>query len=246
MDITPKEKKTLSALYKSGMSSVSDLAKHTLINRTTLYPILENLAGKGLVSRVRIEGRVMFQALPVEELKEWAERKKKEALRTTDDLVDWAKKQKKGEGNMLLSEIKYFEGLDGVMSLYHDTWRNNKEKKIYALTDYERAYEVMGDEFLRNDYFKRRVEKGVRIKSMLPDSKIGRADIPQAKTLLRDMRFIDLFEDLGIEINVYDDKVALFAFDKKRPSGILIKNETIANAFKHILKYLWGTTKKPT
>jgi len=246
MDITPKEKNTLSALYKNGASSVSSLAKNTLINRTTLYPILENLVSKGLVSRVKLEGRIIFQALPIEELRAWADRKKQEAVEATNDLVKWAKKQEKGEKNSLLSEIKYFEGLDGVMNLYHDTWRNNKEKKIYALTDYERAYAVVGEAFLRDDYFKQRVARGVKVQSLLPDSKIGRKDLKTAKELLRDMRFIDLFKELGIEINVYDDKVAIFAFDTTRPSGVLIKNSIIAKAFRNILQYLWSTTKKVT
>ena len=129
------------------------------------------------------------------------------------------------------------------MSLYHDTWRNNEEKVIYAITDYEKAYATIGNEFLRNDYFLRRVKKGVKVKSLLPDSEIGRKDLKTAKELLRDMRFIDLFDDLGIEINVYDDKLALFAFDEKKPSGVLIKNKTIARAFKHIFEYLWRSAK---
>lgn len=243
--IDTKEKSILAALYKSGQSSVSNLAKVTLINRTTLYPLLEKLVKKGLVSNVQFEGKNLYEAISLHDLKLWAERKKNESIQTTNEFFDWAKEQTQGPKNILLTDIKYFEGLDGVKNLYHDTWRNNSEKMIYALTDYEKAYDIVGDEFLRNDYFKQRVNHGVHVKSLLPNSEIGKHDITMAKELLRDMRFIDLFQDLGIEINLYDNKVAIFAFDKHRPSGILIKNQTIAKAFKHIFEYLWKNGKSP-
>lgn len=243
--IDTKEQTILSFLYQEGSSSVSAIARGTLINRTTLYPVLEKLLKKGLVTKLQVEGHVVFAAIPLKELQAWGERKKKEAEKETKQFLDWAQKQQEETTPSLHSEIKYFDGKEGVMSLYHDTWRNNKEKVIYAITDYEKAYQTMGDEFLREDYFLQRVQKGVRVKSLLPDSKVGRADVASAKELLRDMRFIDLFEDLGIEINVYDDKLALFAFDEKKPSGVLIKNNTIAEAFKHIFAFLWKKGKVP-
>ncbi len=139
--------------------------------------------------------------------------------------------------------MKYFEGHAGVQALYGDTWRDNAGKEILAITDYEQAYAVMGDQFFREEYFKQRVGHGVRVKSLLPDSPIGRADAKHAAELLRDMRFINLFKKLGIEINIYDDKVALVAFDAKKPSGVMIKNQIIARAFRNIFEYLWKTGK---
>ncbi|MCB9798785.1 hypothetical protein H6758_03605 [Candidatus Nomurabacteria bacterium] len=241
MLLSEKEKKTLSGLLQNGPSSVSDLSKIILINRTSLYPILEKLLSRGLVSKIQIEGHTVYKALSHQELSSWAKRKQDQTIQETKAFIEWTHTQPR-RPQTLLSEIKYYEGLDGVMNLYDDTWRDNKEKTIYALTDYEQAYKVVGDEFLRNNYFKKRIEKGVKVKSLLPESAIGKKDISQASALLREMKFIDLFKDLGIEINVYDDKLAIFAFDPKNPSGILIKNNTIANAFKHIFAFLWKSS----
>lgn len=242
--IDTREQVVLGALYHQGSSSISTIAKATLINRTTLYPILEKLLHKGLVTQVRMEGKVFYDAISLSELETWIERKEDEASMARSELVSWAQKQKKDAPHSLVADIKYFDGLEGVMNLYNDTWRENREKVIYALTDYEKAYAVVGNAFLRNKYFEQRVKHGVRVQSLLPDSAVGRKDVKDAQKLLREMRFIDLFEDLGIELNVYDDKVALFAFDAERPSGVLIKNKTIADAFKHIFAYLWKTGKK--
>lgn len=236
--LNSSEKKVLAGLYKLGRSSVGPLAKETLINRTTLYPILEKLMAKGLVSKLEAEGKVIFNPLTADEFKEWVKRKKQEAVNGAEELLAWSEVQKKSGGNPLISEIKYFEGAEGVKNLYADTWRDNAEKMIFAITDYKSAYQTMHN-FFRNEYFPARVRHEVRVKNLIPESSEGRRDMKEAKQMLREMKFIKFFEDLGIEINIYDSKVAIVAFDAKKPSGVIIKNEKIAGAFKNIFNYLW-------
>lgn len=241
--INEKEKKVLSCLFKIKKGFVSNIAKETLINRTTLYPILDRLLAKGLVSKIIIEEKIAYQAVSIEEFKHWLLTFEMNTKKQTQNLSQWAETQKKSSTNSLLSDIKYYEGMDGVKNLYADTWRNNKEKMIYAITDYSKAYETMHT-FFREEYFKARTQHGVRVKNLIPESKVGRRDLKEAKKLLRQMKFIEIFEDLGIEINIYDSKVMIVAFDQRSPSGILIQNETIAKAFKNIFEYLWKNTKK--
>jgi sugar-specific transcriptional regulator TrmB len=242
--INDKEKIILQTLYKQGNSptGINKLSKETLINRTTLYPMLEKLAHKGLVSRFIFEGKTVFQAISIEGLKELMVRKEKEFKKNSENILSWAKAAKSTENNSLLSNVKYFEGFDGVKDLYSDTWRENKDKMIYAITDYKSAYECMKD-FFKEDYFKTRVKYGVRIKNLLPESEEGKRDLSGAKGLLREMKFIKIFQDLNVEVNIYDSKLSIIAFDKKNPSGILIKNDKIAGAFKNIFEYIWEKTK---
>lgn len=239
--LNSSEKKVLAGLYKLDKATVGNIAKEVLVNRTTLYPILEKLLSKGLVSKVNIEGKIVFQSLTNDELKEWVKRKKEEVVNSADNLLQWIESQNKSTGT-LLSEMKYYEGYDGVKNLYADTWRDNKEKMIYAITDYKSAYETMGS-FFRKDYFPARVRHGVKVKNLIPESSEGRKDLKEAKQMLREMKFIKFFEDLGIEINIYDSKLAIVAFDKNKPSGVIIKNDKIAMAFKNIFNYLWETVK---
>ena len=240
--LNEKEKRVLEALYKLGNVAISKVAKETLINRTSLYPILNKLMTKGLISKLTIEGKAVFQPISLEEFKEWLIRSEQEFKKNSENILNWTKTIKFGKGSSLFSDIKYFEGFDGVKNLYSDTWRDNKEKMIYSITDYKGAYECMKD-FFRDDYFKTRVKRGVRVKNLLPESAEGRDDLKGAKELLREMKFINLFQDFNIEINIYDFKVSIIAFDKKNPAGVLIKNEKIAMAFKNIFEYLWKNTR---
>jgi len=241
-NLNENEKKVLASLYKLEDGVVNKIAKDTLINRTTLYPILEKLAEKGLVSKVKIEGKIRFQPISREELKLWAKRKEEELKNANSKLLDWIESQGENKKSSMASEIKYFEGMEGVKNLYSDTWRENNDKIIYAITDYKNAYENMGN-FFRKEYFPARIKHGVWVKNLIPESPEGKRDIETAKEMLREMKFVKLFEDLDIEINIYNDKTAIVAFDKKNPSGVIIKNEKIAEAMKSIFEYLWKKTK---
>ncbi|MBU0598419.1 hypothetical protein KKF61_05550 [Patescibacteria group bacterium] len=241
--INEKEKRVLTGLYKLKKGFVSQIAKETLINRTTLYPLLDKLLAKGLVSKHTIEGKVAYQPISLNDFKNWVKRTEQDTKKQAQELVNWAESQKISTKNSLLSDIKYYEGFDGVKNLYADTWRNNKDKIIYAITDYKKAYEVMRD-FFRKEYFQTRVDHGVRVKNLIPESEEGRQDLKEAKEMLRQMKFIPLLKDFGIEINIYDAKVVIIAFDSRNPSGILIKNEIISRAFKNIFEHLWKNTRQ--
>lgn len=240
--INKNEKRVLRSLYALENATVYEIAKHTLINRTTLYPILEKLLEKGLVTKIKIEGNTYFQPISVKDFTLWAKRIKDALDKENQEFIDEIKNQSRREATTLLPEIKHFSGMEGVKNLYADTWRDNPEKIIYAITDYEKAYETLGD-FLYKDYFPQRIKHGIRVKNILPDSAIGRRELKNKKSLLREMKLIDIFKDLNIEINIYGSKVAIIAYDKKNPSGVLIKNEKIAGALKNIFEHIWKHSK---
>jgi sugar-specific transcriptional regulator TrmB len=239
--LTQKEKRVFEALYKIGLSKINDISKETLINRTAIYHTIDLLLKKGLVTKTNKENSVYFQTISLDEYKIW----KKIQLQNLSDQIDKIEHQIKYTQNnspSLNSEIKFFEGFDSIKNLYSDSWRNNKNKQIHAITDYKQAYETMGD-FFENEYFKDRISHGIHVKSLLPYSLYGKRDLKNSKKLLREMRFLDIFKDLGIEFNVYDDKVSIISFDRKKPTGILIKNRLISDALRNIMEYIWKNQK---
>jgi sugar-specific transcriptional regulator TrmB len=240
--LNDNEKKVLTSLYRLEEGSVAKISKDTLINRTTLYPILENLANNGLVSKVKLEGKTIFQPISEVDFIEWAKRKELEIKKINESLLNWVKTQTKSSKSSLITDVKYFEGHEGVKTLLNDTWRENPQKIIYSLTDYEKAYGAM-EKFFREEYFPQRINHGVKVVSLSTESIIGKKEAKEAEKFLREVRFIKLSRDFDIEINIYNDKLALIAYDKKNPSGVLIKNEKIAEAMKNIFEYLWKTAK---
>ncbi|MDH4358376.1 MAG: hypothetical protein OEV37_00290 [Candidatus Berkelbacteria bacterium] len=241
--LSEKEKKVLSGLYELSRATVWDLSKEVGINRTTLYPILEKLLERGLVSKLSVEGHTVYEPILYKDFKRWISRERKKAKDAANDLLRWVDAQEKNSAPALLSDFKYFEGHGGVEALYADSWRENKGKIIYCITDYKAALTTMGD-FFNNEYFPDRVSRGVCVKNLVPESALGRSELKRKKELLREVKFIDIFEDLGIEVNIYDDKISIVAYDKKLPSGVLIKNAKIAEALRKIFEYLWRENKR--
>ena len=85
--LSEKETKVYLDLLRVDNSSVLDLAKQTNILRTTIYPILESLETKGLISRTKIGKKIRFQAEPPERLETYIEAQKVK-LNEQSKLVD--------------------------------------------------------------------------------------------------------------------------------------------------------------
>lgn len=236
--LSTKEQKIIEVLASCGKSSVRTLTQEALINRTTIYPILEKLIEKGLVKKYEYNDITYFETINEQEFELWSKKQRMLFLGQLTELDSVIKNKNRIE-KTLKTSVKYFEGYDGVTVSYQDTYQDNQEKIIYAITDYDSAYKNLND-FLEKDYFPARVNQKVRVQSILSKkSKMGSKDKSRAKELLRDMRYIDILNGLGIEINIYSNKIHIVSFDKKNPSAVIIQNEIIARAFKEIFSYIW-------
>ncbi len=239
--LSEKELLVFGSLQRLGRSLVSETAQETLLNRTALYHTLSLLIDKGLINELKIERVSYYEPISLGEYAIW-KRRKVEAL--NNDLLDIERAiaSNTNEHQTLRSKFKYYEGFEALKNLYAETWRSNQKKEILAITDYQKAYETLND-FFENEYFPDRVKRKIKVLSLLPKDKFGVRDLKREKELLREMRFSDLFKDLGIEINIFDNSVALFAFDKKKPTGILIENMLIARTFEKMFRFIWEKSK---
>jgi sugar-specific transcriptional regulator TrmB len=240
--LSQKEQTVLACLFQIHKGAVNQISKETTINRTSLYPILGKLMEKGLVSSFIQDGITVYEAIEPEAFKSWLKNKTKEITEETVTLANWLKSVSSEQAPSLISKIKYYEGFEGVKAMYADTWRNNKNKMIYAITDV-RAVEESMSKYTYKEYMPERIAHGVRVKDIMTDNKEGRKAVKISKQYLREAKLAKgLFENLGIEINIYDNKMAIAAYNKQKPCGVIIENEKIASAMKNIFEHLWKLT----
>ena len=235
-----EKKRVLTCLMNSEPLVVSEISRRTSMNRTAVYRPLYSLEEMGLVTRSKSEKGDVFNAISMDLYKKWRQKKLEEVTADLDDIESLAIASK---NVMSPPQVQYYLGAKQVENLYHDSWRNNPEKIIYAITDYDSAYETLGS-FMENDYFPERVKRGIRVESILPDSKKGKEDVARAKELLRTMCVLDDIKDIGLEMNIYHDRVSLVQFNNTKPAGILIISETIANSLKKMFTVLWSKGKE--
>ena len=88
-----------------GYCPISRLSKETLINRTSLYPIIEGLIKKGLVSSSIQNGIALFEPIKPEFFKDWLSNKKKETSNQITQLENWLKQTKSSKKDVNRQEI---------------------------------------------------------------------------------------------------------------------------------------------
>ena len=238
--LNEKERRVLESLFKLGQSTVNQVSKDTLINRTALYHTIDSLSKKGLITKIEKDKISYYESIPIDQYELWANLKIKSAKDEIQTDVQRFMAVSQDKKLSLYADVKYFEGFEAIKNLYYDTIYSNKGRELFSITDYESGYSNIG-EWMNKEYLVERVKQGVSVRNIVPDTKYGRGYISSAKGLLRDLCFVNMFKDLGIEINLYDDKIAIVMFDQKHPLGIIIKNEIISKAFREIFNYIWKT-----
>lgn len=240
--LTQKEAATYIALLKLSRTSASAVARESGINRSTTYVLLESLVKKGLVSRAaKKDGQVqLYTAASPKRFMQIAEEGKQKY-----DQLGVTAQSMLSELNSLEKDVRqktrvrYFDGLEGVIATYENTLTSNEP--ITAFASSRDMTEILPDYFPQ--YYKRRTERGIRIKSIHSDTDHARKRMPFNKEELRDARMVPSVEfNFSPEIKIYDNKLVLMSL--KEQFGIIIESAELADAFLKIFKLAWNASNK--
>lgn len=233
--LSDKEAGVYLALLAVDNDSVVDLAKKTKINRTTIYPVLESLAKKGLISEVKVDKKVRFQAEPPERLTTFVERQKilfEEKSERLKDIIPQLKSVQRDSGE--LPVIKVYEGREGIISSLEDYFNFAKDKDIsYVLYSKDLVEQTLTSKEKEKFFKLRRNVKHIKSKAIytfeggeLPDDEMSdRLKIDHKKY------------PISCDIGVIGDRVKITTL-KNKFSTILIKNKDIADTFKSLINYI--------
>ncbi len=226
--LSEKEAKVYLAALELGPSVVSDIAQKAKINRVTTYDILEKLIHKGFMSFYARKGVKYFSPTDPEIMI-------KEVKRRTDDLVKSLPELRRIHGKTNHPSVQYFEGIDGIKTIYSDTLKSKTEILNYANSKEVRIHWPNYDE----EYVEKRVKNKIYLRGIAPYDEYGLKVKNEDKKYYREIRLVPL-EEFGFtnEINIYDDKVAIISF-KDELIGMIIESPEIANTQRAIFKMAW-------
>lgn len=74
--LSEKEAATYLYLLKVDNDSVADIAKHTNINRTTVYPVLQQLMQKEFVEELKEKGKIVYRARTPDRIESYLQEQK--------------------------------------------------------------------------------------------------------------------------------------------------------------------------
>lgn len=232
--LSEKEAKVYLALLQVDRDTIPDLSKRTGVNRTTVYPVLESLQKKGLVSEVQEGKKVTYMAEPPERLETFVERQKvvfEEKAARLKDMIPQIKSIQRESGERPV--VKYFEGRDGAISAYEEfyTFDPNIEEEGYFIFNRDLLRQVFTDEELQKFLDIREKKK------LLPTSvyNYSQGEYPFTTKGIKRTRIDEKKYPIKCDISVTRDRVVITTLGDT-VSGFLITSQDIADTIKSLVK----------
>ena len=241
-----KEALVYLSLLELGGAYPSRIAEYSGLNRTTVYKILLNLSVRGLVNEIEKKSKLFYQIEKPDRFIKYAESKVRQAEESLDIVRSIIPEINELHG--LLGDkpkITYYEGLEGITTIYEDHLAINKSYEMLAWADTSEIRGFLPKAFF-DEYVKSKEKIGITTRGIIQDTVEGRqfnsiryGNIK--KDLWPDIRFAskDKFPMTG-EIVVYGkNKVSIVNFSKSNAIGTIIEDERIHNMMKTIFNMCW-------
>lgn len=234
LGLSEKEAQIYLALLQVDNESIQDLAKRTGINRTTVYPVLETLEKKGLVSEVQVGKKTNYEAAAPERLETFVERQRvvlEERSERLKDIIPQIKGLQREKGERPV--IKFFEGRDGAISAYEE---------FYSFADdvEKDGFFIMNTDLLKSVFNEKEL---TRFREIRKNKKISGTVIYNNHDGNR--KFDSVFNSkhisqeflISTDIGIVDDKVIISTLGD-RVTSMLIQSKDFSDTLASLVKYI--------
>ena len=234
--LTKNEAAVYLSLLRRGSSTAGSLVKESGLHRSRVYESLEMLSQKGLAGFVIKDFKKHFQAASPEVLLDFLEEKKKridENKREVEKLLPELKEME----NLKKEEIEgsVFKGKQGLKAIHSDMLKQGTDIMVLGAKGHifsELRYFIPG-------FDRQRVKKGMKWICLCDD--IGFLEKHNLK-LMEARALPERFASRGV-VNIYGDRVAIVLWKERYPTGFLIKNKHISDAFRKWFTFMWENSK---
>ncbi len=248
--LSEKESLVYSTLIKEGGAYPSKIAEITKLNRSTVYKILLDLSVKGLVNEIKKKNKIFYQIEKPSKLLRFA---KDQVTLANDHLESVQKLIPDLEGMYAYlsnkPKITYFEGLEGILSIYDDHIATTEKYEMVAVANANELEKVFPKKFFDN--YRRTKEKiGITTRGIITDSAenatfIDRMYEGYKKDVIPVVKLIPAAEfPFKGEVTIYrNNRVSIVNLNKEHLTGLIIEDETIYNMMKMIFELSWKGVK---
>lgn len=235
LGLTQKEASVYYWLLVQGRSSVSQVSRSAGVNRATGYVILDSLINKGLARISGQKPRQEYIAENPERLIDLCKEAQQEAKLKENLAEELTLELKPIQKTGTRPQVRFYEGVKGIKTVFEDSL-TAQSGNIIAFTSIEDQHASIPNYF--PEYYQRRKEKKIFMRSIFPDTPMGKTRQQENKNEYRDSVLVSA-EIYGIHpaINVYDDKLMIASF--REELGIIIASDEIAEAMKKIFELAW-------
>jgi sugar-specific transcriptional regulator TrmB len=241
--LSDKEVDVYLTLLKVDNSSVIDLSKNTKILRTSVYPILDALKEKGLVSEVLVGKKVFFQAEPPERIEFYIESQKirlEEQGALAKEFIPRLKGLSREKGERPI--VKIYVGREGIFKANEETYGNiqkndDDSNNVYFVYPYDLVENMVSSSELKKAR-SQRTSKNIKSKAIYTYSKGEREETEGSERVKIDG---DKYP-ISCDISVFNDIVRVHTLGKSL-SSMVIKSKDFADTMKSLLKIIFENQK---
>ncbi len=233
LGLSLNEAKSYLAALELGSASAQEIAKKAGIIRTTAYSVLEGLVAKNFVFKTKEKRKSRYvAAAPENLLMKFANygRQLQSRLPQLQAIYNAHRTKPK---------VVFFEGKDGIKEMYRETVR----EKPSEILEYNASF-IFGafPDYTPDEYVKDRKRENIRARRIAPDDENWRRHAARDKEELSVTKLLSP-EDFNppVEINIYQDKVAIMSYEDKL--GLVVESKGIAKTMRQIYELLWKRLK---
>ena len=234
-------------IYRTGLPfsaiTVSELAKRTDIQRSTLYHALSTLEQKGLVSKKGIGGKQAFSMSKPDHLKNVVEQKissLEKKKKTLDAIIPLLAQQTHRTDEKTV--VSQYDGIEGIKSVVMEAlYCRSRQWDIIApsknfFSEFDKAY--------AKKFMETRLRNGIITRSLWEHDP-SRTLLTQVEIRQRNPRFLPRIMHGAFKsvVILFDDKVAIVS-SLHEMTAILIQSKEIYATMSAIFEGLWSTSEQ--
>ncbi len=232
--LSDHETKVYIALLRLVEASAYTTAENADLPRTSTYTALETLKNKGLVnSSLRNNVRYYTPENP-KILLDVLEEKKKEITEILPDLSNLINTAK------VLPTVKLYKGKEGYIRARNEMLENFKKNKIKHILVISSPMDFnLFPKYFPN-WIEERKKLGVSAKTFLRYDAKSDTHFQMNELDLRETKFLPANFEFDGTMNIYGNKIALFALKENELNSIIIDSPVLAKMLQQFFNFTWS------
>jgi sugar-specific transcriptional regulator TrmB len=235
--LNDKKAKVYLAVLELGQATVIQIAKRTILKRTTIYDLVADLVNQGYLSEIKKGNKSVIIAEDPELLIKKFEARLEEVKSLSPALsAIFASVTSK-------PQIKFYEGVEGVRHLMEESLVM-KSQEIFYWGPADNLIKILGNVYI-DKWLKRRIKAKIQTYGLLTqDAPRGSKPFLQTdKVALREVRWLSTKTIFDGILWLYDNKV-MYISSAKDSFGFVIESDNFCNFMKVIFKSMYETATK--
>ncbi|MFA6424165.1 MAG: helix-turn-helix domain-containing protein [Candidatus Magasanikbacteria bacterium] len=228
LGLDDQEASVYMALLKLGGSQASVVAKDVGIKRTTVYPVLQALAAKGMVNVYFRKNRHFYYAQKPNRVV-GIFKKKIESFESIIPMLELVEKKQ-----VMATGLRFIETVEELKQFYNGILDEYKGKQYLAIGN-TAAWEGLEPEFFVN-FRRQRAENKIKTKLLLTFNSVEIN--PIETSLLREWKYLPEKYKFQSTIDIFNDKI-LIVSPELSSLAVVIAVPAMTDIFKSVFEMLW-------